>query len=206
MDLGVNIDNKLKFADHINSIVTKANQRKSLILRCFLSRNPTTLVQAFKVYIRPLLEYASVIWSPSYVGQIIRLESVLRDFTKRIPGCGRLSYNERLSLLGLETLELRRLKFDLIMCFNIIKGNNCLDLEQFFTLNPNKNLRGHPFKIVAPLAKTNSRKFFFSHRVTPIRNSLPNEFVLAPNVNIFKKRLNTHNFDKFLVFSKPSRQ
>ena len=154
MDLGVNIDNKLKFADHINNIITKANQCKSLILRCFLSRNPTTLIQAFKVYIRPLLEYASVIWSPSYVGQIIRLESVLSDFTKRIPagilGCGQLSYNERLSLLGLETLQLRRLKFDVIMCFNIIKSNNCLNVEQFFTLNPNKNLRGHPFKVVVP--------------------------------------------------------
>ena len=65
-DLGVTIDSQLKFRKHINNIVSKANQRKSLILRSFLSRNPANLIRAFKVYIRPLLEYASTTWSPSY--------------------------------------------------------------------------------------------------------------------------------------------
>ena len=63
-DLGVTIDSKLKFKKHINGIVSRANQRKSLVLRCFLSRNPINLVKAFKTYVRPLLEYSSTIWSP----------------------------------------------------------------------------------------------------------------------------------------------
>ena len=50
-DLGVTIDSKLKFKIHINGIVTIAHQRKSLILRCFLSRNTLNLIRAFKIYV-----------------------------------------------------------------------------------------------------------------------------------------------------------
>ena len=119
-DLGVTIDFQLKFRNHISNIVSKANQCKSLILRSFLSRNPVNLIRAFKVYIRPLLEYASTTWSPSYITDILLLESVQRDFTKRVPGCFHLSYTERLASLKLPTLEHRRLIADLIMVYNIL--------------------------------------------------------------------------------------
>ena len=144
IDNNVTIDNKLKFARHITSIITKANQQKSVVLGCFYPQNLETLFEAFKVHIWSLLEYASAIWLPSYVGQIICLKGVRRDFTKRSFGCCQL---------GLETLELWRSKFDILILFNIIKGNNCLNLEKFFTLNQNKNWRGHSFKIVVHLSQ-----------------------------------------------------
>ena len=100
-DLGVTIDSQLEFRKHISIIVSKANQRKSLIPRSFLSRNPANLIRAFKVYIRPLPEYASTIWLPSYITDILLLESVQRDFTKRVSGCSHLSYTERLYFLKL---------------------------------------------------------------------------------------------------------
>ena len=37
-DLGIFIDNKLTFVEHINLIVAKAHRRANQILRCFLSR------------------------------------------------------------------------------------------------------------------------------------------------------------------------
>ena len=71
----VTIDFKLKFKKH-SGIVFRANQRKSLVLRCSLSRNPIYLVKAFKTYVRPLLDYSSTISSPSYVTEIITIGSV----------------------------------------------------------------------------------------------------------------------------------
>ena len=93
-DLGVLINSKLTFKHHIHQIVNKANQRKSLraILRCFLTRNPSYLKRAFITYTRPLLEYASSVWSPSYLTEIFLIESLQRDFTKRIPGLSHLPY------------------------------------------------------------------------------------------------------------------
>ena len=68
-DLGVTVDSHLKFDVHINQIVTRAPHRlANLIHKCFVSKDPPTLVHAFTSYVRPLLECASCVWSPYTVG------------------------------------------------------------------------------------------------------------------------------------------
>ena len=52
-------------SQYINDVVRKGHQRANLILRCFVSQNVNLLVRAFVVYVRPLLEYNSSVWSPS---------------------------------------------------------------------------------------------------------------------------------------------
>ena len=92
-----------------NNIVATAKRRASQILRCFLSKDPNVLTKAFVIYVRPLLEYCSPVWSPSRVSDINTLESVQRSFTKRLVGFCHMTYDNRLKLLGLDRLELRRL-------------------------------------------------------------------------------------------------
>ena len=72
-----------------------------------------TLVKAYITYVRPLLEYNTVIWSPYKTGDISSIEKVQRGFTKRLPGLKNLTYKERLAATNLDTLELRRLRTDL---------------------------------------------------------------------------------------------
>jgi len=48
------------------------------------------------VYVRPIVEYNSIIWSPSTARDIDAVESVQRCFTKRLPTLKNLSYRERL--------------------------------------------------------------------------------------------------------------
>ena len=125
----------------------------------------------------------------TYITQIILLESVQRDFTKRIIGCSNLMYHERLSLLNMQSLKHRRLIADLIMTYNIINKNNCLNVENFFTLNPNKNLRGHPIKISIPLSKLNARSHFLSNRIVSVWNSLPSSLVPLANHQFIQKQV-----------------
>ena len=66
-DLGIIVDSALKFTSHINSTVVKANAHTPLIYKCFVSHNPDVMVRALKVYVRPILEYAVCVWSPSVV-------------------------------------------------------------------------------------------------------------------------------------------
>ena len=113
-DLGITIENTLTFNNHIQCIVTRANQRAHLIHRCFLSKDTNSLIRAFKVYVRPLLEYITPVWSPYEIGLINSIESVQRSFTKRLPGLRDTSYADRLSILKLQSLEHRRLITDLI--------------------------------------------------------------------------------------------
>jgi len=93
-----------------------------MIHRCFVSRNVELLTRAFVTYVRPLLEYSSVIWSPSLKRDSALLGQVHRRFTKRLPGLKDHSYDERLKLLNLERLELCRIWSDLLWCYKIAFG------------------------------------------------------------------------------------
>ena len=84
-------------------------------LRCFMSRDVDMLTRAYLVYVRPLLEVNSVIWSPHYKQDIDLIERVQCRFTKRLPGYSNYTYTERLTLLNLPSFELRHLtKFCLV--------------------------------------------------------------------------------------------
>jgi len=63
-DLGIFVDDRLTFNCHINNIVARASARANPIHKCFTSKDVTTMTRAFVVYVRPLLEYASPVWSP----------------------------------------------------------------------------------------------------------------------------------------------
>jgi len=69
-DLGVSYDDKLRFKPHIDQMVAKASLRANLFLKCFQSRDPKLLTKALCVFLRPILEYASVIWNPNYKNHI----------------------------------------------------------------------------------------------------------------------------------------
>ena len=172
-DLGIIIDSKLKFNLHINRIVAKAFNRTNLILKCFLSKDVPTLVRAFNVYVRPILEYASCVWSPHYITDINRIESVQRNFTKRLPGCALLNYKDRLQLLNMETLESRRLRQDLLMTYKILFGLVDVNANNFFTIaNTGYDTRGHHYKLQANHSRVDVRKYFFAERVVHVWNSL----------------------------------
>ena len=160
-DLGVLVDPDLKFPSHIHDFVSRAQLRTALIFRSFLTCNIDNLKRAFVTYVRPLLEYASPVWSPSLIHLINEIESVQRSFTKRLPGFSSLSYAERLSKLKLPTLEHRWLIVDSVVCYNTVHGFSCMDMNSFFTLFNNTSLRGHDFRFQIPLSKLNVRNSFF---------------------------------------------
>jgi len=74
-------------------------------------------MRAFLVYVRPIVEYNSIIWSTYTARDIDAVESVKRRFTKRLPTLKNLSYREHLKCLNIFSLEVRRLHTDLFLCY-----------------------------------------------------------------------------------------
>ena len=58
----------------MGEIARKGHQRANAILRCFVTRDSALLVRAFVCYVRPLLEYSSVVWSPYFKCDIEAIE------------------------------------------------------------------------------------------------------------------------------------
>ena len=146
-DLGITYNNRLRFSPHVDRIVAKASLRAKLIFSCFQSRNPNLLSKAFCVFVRPLLEFSSVVWNPMFKQDINKLESVQRRFTKRLKGLRNFSYEARLTHLGLDSLHCRRTKADLLMCYKIINNYTCTQPDSFFTFSSTIVTRGNSRKL-----------------------------------------------------------
>ena len=57
------------------------------------------------------------------------------------------SYVDRLELLNLCSLEMRRIKNDLIMCFKFLKNLVDVNMNDFFILSGVTHTRGNPLKL-----------------------------------------------------------
>ena len=82
-----------------------------------------------------------------------------------------MDYLQRLSCLGLWTLEERRNKSDLIEVFKPYKGLTTIMFS--IVLDTMGRTRGHSLKISKQSCLKDIRKYFFSNRVVNRWNSLP---------------------------------
>ena len=97
-DLGVTIDSLLKFHEHTNLIVSKANH---IFRKTFQCREQDMVTRSL---IRPILEYGNLLWGPFYSTDQQAIEGVQRCATKLITSIGHLSYPERHQILNLPSL------------------------------------------------------------------------------------------------------
>jgi len=121
-DLGVMVDEKLTFHEHINEKINTAFKMLGIINRNFIDLDSKTFLLLYKSLVRSYLEYANSVWSPFKVGLIKDLESVQKRATKMVKECNSLSYVDRLKYLCLPTLKFRRLRGDMIEVFKITTG------------------------------------------------------------------------------------
>ena len=188
-DLGVLIDNELKFSRHIRGIVAKANRMIGLIKISFECIDSEMFLNLYNSLVRPLLEYCVQTWSPHLEGDILLLENVQRRATKIVKDLRNAEYPERLRVLKLTKLEDRRTRGDMILTYRLLNGLEDIDYRKFFTLDDGHyNLRGHSKKLKKFGPNLDVRRFFFSFRVVDKWNSLTEEEVTAPSTRAFKLR------------------
>jgi len=188
-DLGVTFDANLSFDPHILRVVNKANQMVGIIRRAFTFLDRDTFLKLFKAFIRPHLEYASVVWCPYLKRQSVMIEKVQRRATKLLTECHNMTYEERLKYLNLHSLKGRRIRGDLIQMFKIFHGIVDVDVHSLFTFSHTNITRNSEGKVFIKQCNTNKRKFSFACRVANNWNALPANTKFAPNVNSFKSLL-----------------
>ena len=192
-DLGVMVSESGFVSEHCVSAAARARQLTGIMLRTFRSRKRSVILPILKSIVRPVVEYATPVWSPGLQKDIKEVESVQRKLTKCIRGLHALSYSERLTFLGLPTLEVRRSYFDLLECYKIVHGlvrSECKELlviSESATRGCNTMLRS---TIRAP--RHNLRKHFFAERVLPLWNALPREILQLSSLNQFKVALRNY--------------
>jgi len=126
------------------------------------------LMKAFNTFVRPIVEYATVVWNPSAKMSIRRIEAVLKRFTKRLHGLRNLSYNARLEALNEYSLESRRVRADLTFCYKMLHGIVDIDFQKFLKPAQLSVTRGHQFKLCKLLCPSTFIASTFWHRVVNV--------------------------------------
>ena len=201
-DLGVQIDDDLRFDEHIQAKTSKARQIWGMIRRTFTFIDTETFPLLFKALVRPHLEYANCVWSPRFQHQIDDIEKVQRSATKQVPGLQNMTYPERLKILKLPTLKHRRRRGDLIETYKIV--HQLYDEGAVPGLNwiaANSITRGHQFRMRPVLSQTKIGQNRFTSRIVNDWNSLPSEIVSAFSLNSFKNQLDLYFEDDPSVYT-----
>ena len=76
--LGVTIDSKLNFSEHVSAVSKKAYGTRAFLYRNFSTENCKFKAAACTTYVRPVVEYASTVWDPHMRKNINKLEQVHR--------------------------------------------------------------------------------------------------------------------------------
>ena len=167
--------------------------------------DPTHLIKAYKAFVRPIVEYASPVFSPHLKSDILCIEIVQKFFTRRVckkAGITYRDYSHRLHILNLQSLEHRRIILDPHFLFKLYHKYFDLNLADFFvhTLSFYQT-RGHSHNScqLEPSFNVKSKylsgMFFF--RVVKFWNSLGDDIVKAPSFEAFKNRLKNVDLAKF---------
>ena len=190
-DLGVTIDEELKFEEHIARKIQVANGIVGQIRRSFSFLDAETFRRIFVAFVRPHLEYCQAVWSPHLRRNIDALENVQIRATKLVDGLSNLDYPERLKRIDLPTLAYRRRRGDMIEVFKHFKSYDRGTLSPSFKPRDRPS-RQHKLQLHQPPSKDGARgaqRNSFYHRVVSTWNSLPKKVAEAETIEGFKNAL-----------------
>ena len=139
--LGLTLSENMCWDNHIREKCTKAMKRVTLLKRIALRAPRTTKRNIYMSFIRPLLEYGSVIYDNCTSGMAEMLENVQRQAAITITGAyNNTNHTRLLKECGLPLLSQRRKFAKIILINKIIKDQTPNYLK---TLLPRRNRNRH---------------------------------------------------------------
>ena len=155
--IGVKLDSKLTWTNHVTDITSKSSTVLGMIKRTLGPGKPEVKQTAYNMLIRPKLEYSSPIWNLLTFSQVKSLERVQHSAARFVKNDYRRNTNpaDLITALGWPTLERRRIIKQATTFYKII--NNIIEITPPGLLTRSRT-RG---QYVAPRCRINAMVFSF---------------------------------------------
>ena len=183
--LGVLLRSNLSWSDHCKHVSAKASKTLNFLSHTLWGATTVAKSMTYKYLVRPLLEYACMVWNPHTVSDKTSLEYVQRRAARW--ACGSRwspvqkewskSSDTCLQELHWPTLSSRRNYLSVTMMHDILHGRyDSLKLSDYCKLNTSCT-RAHSMTLVPPQSTINSFRFSFFVNTAFLWNTVPYDIV-----------------------------
>lgn len=185
--LGLTIDSKIKWSNHINNICTKANKTLNFIRRNTYSCPQPIRETCYKTFVRPTLEYSSTVWDPKNQGDIHRLESIQRRAARYTTNCYDYNIPSETLLKNMNWIPLaeRRARAKVTTFY---KGRYNICQIPLNHLHSNTRRGNHMYQI--PRSFVDSHLYSFFPSTVRLWNGLTAEVAGSDSLESFKTQIN----------------
>lgn len=187
--LGVTIEQKLSWNEHIGNVVKKANSSTAFLRRNLQIPQAHIKANAYKTLVRPQVEYASVVWDPFTQANIDKIEMVQRRAARYVQNnySRDASVSDMISKLGWRSLLQRRADNRLFMLYKIVNGIVAIDFSNKLVPVNRITRHSHPNSFILPSETKTFIQQSFLPRTIKQWNNLPAAVAAAPSLEAFKR-------------------
>ena len=190
--LGVELDSKLTWNEHISAFTGRANSSLGFLRRNLYNCPEQIKTQAYYSLVRPHLEYAWSVWDPhtqKNIQSIAKVQSRAASFVKKCNQHTLSTITSLLEELKWPSLEQRRKQTRLINLYKIVKGTLAVEIPNYFRQKERQKRNYHPLKFINAGYRTNVYIYSFFPRCIKEWNDLPETIIEATNIEAFKLAL-----------------
>jgi hypothetical protein len=191
--LGVVLSDDCGWHSHIDYIKEKAWKRINIMRNLKFTLDRKSLEIIYISFIRPILEYADVIWGNCLKGDKDELEKIQSEAARIVTGASKLiSLRNLYREIGWEPLETRRNNHKLVLFYKMYKGTAPSYLNSLvpplvgevslYSLRNSENVTNIP-------SRTNLYNESFLPSTITLWNSLPVEIRNSPSLSSFKQAI-----------------
>ena len=197
--LGVNLSSDLRWDKHVMECISKANRVLGLLKRNLHFCSKEVKETAYLSFVRPILEYAGIVWDPHCIYLEEQLEKVQKRAARFV--LNNYSYeegsmSEMMEALQWKPLKERRRENRLILFYKGLNGQTKIPTTDVLQ-NNRKNRNRHNQQFYIPYARTDTLKYSF------IPNTVRDWNTLDPT--ILEKSANSETLTTFSNLIRSSR-
>ena len=188
--LGVSLDSTLNWNYYVSQTAKKADSTRASIQRNMYSCPQPVKEACYQTLVRPIIEYAGMVWDPHTQANINRLEAVNRRAARFVTNDYSYysSVSQMLQTLGWQTLNERRAHAKVTMVYRIV--HQLVEIQPEPYLRPLvTSSRGHSERLYIPYCRSPAYQSSFFPNGARLWNQLPQHVVCAASVEAFKASL-----------------
>ena len=194
--LGVHIDERLNFNNHVASICKKTSKQIAVISRFRKLLSIQTKLTLYKAYILPHFTYCSTVWMHCGKTASDKLEKLNKRDLRLIFNDNANTYATLLETANMPSLHDRRVQDMCILIYKVIHGITPTPLRNLLTLrSKSRNLRGELILVQPRVITTKYGLNTFRYYGPKIWNSLNDELRTSPTLKKFVTRIRKITFD-----------